>query len=150
MQQYRVERLLPDGSWKNLGSIMAGSGPVYNFTDKHPVKGINQYRLAMINLDASYQYSEIRKAIIANTANDIEIVRNPDVSLEVIVYGEASEVMVYDLSGHQLIDHPVKNSNNSPGSIKISFSQYPLIKGLYFVKAIFTNGEEKVLKFMKK
>jgi len=148
LKQYRIERLAQTGSWTALGNIMAaGSGNTYHFTDLHPVKGTNQYRLALLNQDGSYHFSEIRKVNIGTTSGDIEIISNPASSLSLVAYGDVQHITVFDASGQQLFDHPVKQ--NSTGSTTISLNQFTLYTGFYFVKALFGNGEVKTLKFVK-
>ena len=148
IKQYRVERLATNGSWATLGNIMAaGSGHTYHFNDLHPAKGTNQYRLALLNQDGSYHLSEIRKVSIAAATGDMEIISNPASLLNLVVYGDVQHITVFDASGQQLFDHPVKQ--NTSGTSTISLNQFTLYTGFYFVKALFGNGEVKTLKFVK-
>ena len=148
LKQYRIEHLATNGSWMALGNIAAaGSGHTYHFTDLHPEKGINQYRLALLNQDGSYHLSEIRKVNIAAATGDMEIISNPASSLNLVVYGDVKNITVFDAAGQQLFDHPVKQ--NTSGSTTVSLNQFTLYTGFYFVKALFGNGEVKTLKFVK-
>ena len=146
-RQYNIERLMPNGSWKEIGSIMQGQGPLYHYTDKQPVTGINQYRLVLVNTDGTRQFSEIRKVKITCNSNDMEITFNPGASLIVTLYGEARSLSMFNASGQCLFVQPVLPVNSNTGNVRISLDQFHPLPGLYIIKASFVNGEEKTLKF---
>jgi len=147
LKSYRVEHLASNGSWTALGSVNAfGDGHVYHFTDLHPLKGTNQYRLALLNTNGSYHLSEVRKVNIGS-ADDIQLISNPASSLKLMLYGEAKNVSVYDGAGKLIVDYAVKQNTNS-GTL-INLNNFALHTGFYFVKAVFKNGEVKTLKFLK-
>ena len=148
IKQYRIERLTSNGSWTSLGNIAAaGSGHTYHFTDLRPVKGVNQYRLALLNQDATFHLSAIRKVNVTAATGDIEIISNPAPSLNLVAYGDVKNITIFDEAGQQLFEHPVKQ--NTTGTTTISLNQFALYTGFYFVKALFGNGEVKTLKFIK-
>jgi hypothetical protein len=147
LKQYRIERLSPAGSWKSLGTATAkGSNQVYRFTDLQPNKGVNQYRLVMMGNNGSLQLSEIRKVNIAS-GNDAQIVNNPASKLNVMLYGDAKNVAVYEGSGKLVIDYPIARSANS--GMLVSLNKFIQYTGLYYVKVSFGNGETKTLKYLK-
>jgi hypothetical protein len=130
-----------------LGTIAAaGAGHVYQFTDLNPMKGVNQYRLALISNNGAYYLSEVRKVSIG-AADDIEITSNPAPALNMVVYGQAKDVAVFDAAGQRIFDYPIKNTSGSITTITLD--QFALHNGFYFVKALFANGEVKTLKFVK-
>ena len=149
VKQYTIQRLLADGSWLDLGKIMAGTASIHYFTDKHPATGVNEYRLKILNRDGGNLLSETRKVTIAANINDIEIINNPAPELSLLVNGALSEINIYDASGQKLVSQPVHNTNAS-GSSRIVMNGLSLNTGVYFVKALFANGEMKTVKFLKK
>jgi|GEM_PF-3562774 len=148
LQQYRIERLSESGSWMELGSIKPVAAGLYHFTDKHPLKGTNQYRLVMLNNDGSFTLSGIRVAVISSTANDISILNNPSSALNIMLYGDAVRLDVFDVSGQLISGKAVHNTNPAAG-MKMSFAATEMNAGFYFVKAAFANGETKTVKFVK-
>ena len=54
-----IERSLNGREFSPIGSVRAGQSN-YNFQDKTPVKGINYYRLKMMDKDGKYAYSTVR------------------------------------------------------------------------------------------
>ncbi len=149
LQQYRVERLSASGSWLGLGNINpAGPGILYHFTDLHPAKGVNEYRLMLMNTDGSFHLSETRKVTISGNSIGLEIINNPASTLNLLVYGEAYDIVVFDAAGQRLFDYPVQHSSSS-GSMMISLDQFILHTGFYFIKALFANGQVRTAKFVK-
>ncbi len=147
LKQYRIEHLTSNGNWVALGNIsVAGAGHVYHFADLHPAKGVNQYRLALLNLNGTSHLSEVRKVSIAAT-DDIEIINNPAPSLNLVIYGKAKDIAVFDGAGLRIFDYPVTNTSNPVTTIKLD--HFALHTGFYFVKALFASGEVKTLKFVK-
>ncbi len=149
LQQYRVEHLSANGSWIGLGNI-AATGPnlLYHFTDLQPLKGVNQYRLVLLNKDGSSRLSAIRKVTITGNVEAVEIVNNPASTLNLVVYGAAKEIIVFDAAGQSLYDRPVQHSNPS-GSTFITLNEFQLHTGFYFIKALFADGEVRTVKFVK-
>lgn len=146
LKEYKVERLSATGSWKTLGTVAAaGAGHTYHFADLNPIKGINQYRLRLIGNGANH-LSQIKKVSVA-AKDDIEIINNPASTLNLVIYGHAKDIAVFDASGQRIFDYPVSTASN--GTTTISLDHFALHTGFYIVKALFANGEVKTLRFMK-
>ena len=149
LQQYRVERLSANGSWTALGNIATtGSNFLYHFTDLQPLKDVNQYRIVLLNKDGSSRLSAIRKVVITANTEAVDIINNPASILNLVVYGAAKEIIVFDAAGQSLYDHPVQHTNPS-GSTLITLNEFQLHTGFYFVKTLFADGEVRTVKFMK-
>ena len=147
LASYRAEHLSANGTWTPLATIKAvGDGHVYHFTDLHPLKGTNQYRLALLGNNGSYHLSEIRKVNIG-AGDDIQLINNPASSLSLMLYGDAKNVSVYDGTGKLIVDYAVKQNSN--GGTLINLNNFALNTGFYFVTATFANGGVKTLKFVK-
>lgn len=58
---FEVERAGPDGQFRKIGSVKAKGNSQelleYDFTDRYPQLGDNTYRLKMIDMDGSHNYS---------------------------------------------------------------------------------------------
>ena len=108
---FAAERSRDARSWEGIGwvpaaGISGNSSYVlkYNFDDHNPLKGINYYRLKMIDLDGTYAYSPIVKCEIkelistyvypnpVTDQNDLRILGLPDGN-------EGTGMTIYDLKG---------------------------------------------------
>lgn len=147
IKTYRIEKLGSGNSWTTLGTTnAAGNGRIYHFPDMHPAKGLNQYRIAMLGNNGSYQLSEIRKVTIAS-GNDAQLLNNPASQLNLMLYGDAKNVAVYNGEGKLVVEQAIaQNSNN--GTL-LSLNRFIQYTGLYFVKVSFGNGEVKSLTYLK-
>lgn len=72
--RFEIERSVNAKRWDKIGQASAAgyntSDRLYQFIDETPVKGLNYYRLKMIDLDRTYTYS---KTISLNVASGAEV-----------------------------------------------------------------------------
>jgi hypothetical protein len=61
---FQVQRSADGLNWEDVGTVQAkGNSAVqldYSFRDLQPLAGVNYYRLALVNLDNSYTYTEVK------------------------------------------------------------------------------------------
>jgi hypothetical protein len=105
----------------------------YGFTDLNPVRGINYYRLKMIDLDNSNKYSAIRSVRNEGLA-DVSVYPNP-VKNELMVNIDAdkagtSNLLVTDFSGKLLFTYSVKLVK---GNNKVPINTSTLTGGTYLL-----------------
>jgi hypothetical protein len=60
VREYIVERSNDNRNWSAIGSVKASQKSTYGFNDNSPVSGVNYYRLAVKDVNASVAYSDIR------------------------------------------------------------------------------------------
>ncbi|MEP6673706.1 MAG: chondroitinase-B domain-containing protein [Ferruginibacter sp.] len=120
-----------------LASIAAkgiSTAAVYSYLHNNPSRGVNYYRLKMIDLDGTYQYSSIKKIIQAGNVS-VSVYPNPVVSLftvdaENIV--SKKTILVIDASGRT-----VSRIETSAGQISIDAKKFTA--GLYLLQVIAEN-----------
>lgn len=139
-QEVNVDRFEIEKSWNGMeystiGKINAGSSK-YNFTDNKPFKGINYYRLKMVDKDGKMEYSPVRT--INNSDNfyvsvyplpakdrlNIQIQSNKT---------EKAEITVTDISGKTLITKSVSLAEGLNNSV---INVQSLTNGVYFLKIV--------------
>ncbi len=140
---YVVERSIDGISFEKLGEVKGrGNAQTYEFLDAIPHSGINYYRLKLIDIDGSSEYSKI-VSVGQNVSGKVKIYPNPahDVlNIDVSDYQKAS-VRVVDILGRDII---VKADFSDKTQIDLS----SLANGIYFIE-VNTNGQimrEKVVK----
>jgi len=150
--KYVIERSSDARNFTPIGEVIAAgnstSAKDYRFVDAAPVKGINYYRIRMIDNDNAYKLSVIRNVKNLGVA-DMAINPNPvlqqmNVNLEAEV-AEKATLLITDLSGRKMYSglvNVIAGSNN----FEIPVSQ--LAKGSYIV-TIQLNGQSLVKKINK-
>lgn len=139
-------------SWKNLGfvdvkSVNGNSSSThnYNFADKAPLKGVNYYRLKMVDLDGTFAFSSVKVISIENGSLSISTYPNP-VQDELIIGGlsGAETIKVLDISGRIIVE-----SNNTMNQSKKTLDIRSLTNGMYVISIQAPDGSlvsHKVIK----
>ena len=130
--KYNVERSTDGKTFSEIGSVKAMEESKYNFTDYHPEKGTNYYRLQMLNLDGSYGYSPIRMLQFGNDKTALNIFPNP-VKDEIITIHTTDKTLdgkngfVTDASGKSILSFKITGENTF-----INTNNW--IPGTYFIR----------------
>jgi len=78
---FDIERMNTSGEFNKIGELAAtgnSSTPLnYVFTDKSPQTGVNFYRIKQIDLDGTFEYSNVVSGSIADTQDELVIWPNP-------------------------------------------------------------------------
>lgn len=110
-RHFDVERSTDGQIWKTLGAVAAAgessTAANYTFPDPAPARGINFYRLKMIDLDATFSYSGI-------------------VSLEFDAAEEAAEIAAYPNPATQQLK--IRNSERVKTLSLVSLSGKPVVE----------------------
>lgn len=127
-----------------IGEVKAGGNSSvarnYRFDDPNPVKGINYYRLRIVNIDNSGQYSDIITVrntgtitftIFPNPVRNILLV-NMDVEKS-----ETADVSITDINGRKVYSRPVTVTQ---GNNNFSVDVNNFSKGTYYIKVQLSNG----------
>lgn len=135
--RFIVERSADGRNFSELGFVQAAGNSTiqrnYNYTDESPLKGINYYRLKMVDQNNSFRYSEIRN--IRNLGvSDMQITPNPVVDnlkmqVDAVVAGTAV-LYITDLSGKNIYQERL---NLVSGLNNLNIPMTRLAKGTYFV-----------------
>jgi len=138
-QGFQIERSLDGRRWNNIGFVDAKSvngnsnmAVEYNFVDSETFGGENLYRLKQIDIDGSYQYSNIRQ-VKFDLSGQLVVYPNPAIA-DVTVEGVKGidEIVLLDLSGR--VVKTLKGVEN-----KNTVSLNGLSSGMYFMQIIGQN-----------
>ncbi len=111
--KFIIERSVDGRSFNNIGEVfVTGNNSInnnYQFVDAFPAKGINYYRLRMIDLN-SFKYSEV-KSVKNNRVAEMFINPNPVYqSMKIEFEAEANEqgeLSITDLSGRRMVSQQI-------------------------------------------
>jgi Secretion system C-terminal sorting domain len=116
-KEYVVERNSGSG-FVAVGTVPAvnnGTSSSYSFVDNNTSKTISQYRLKLVDKDASSKLSETRAVKGIAAVSDFTVYPNPSVGFAKITISDLSEatnVEVIDNAGRVVRSIELKNSNN--------------------------------------
>ncbi|HNP52994.1 MAG TPA: choice-of-anchor J domain-containing protein [Ferruginibacter sp.] len=150
--RFIVERSRDGRSFTEIGVVGAAgnsnSERNYRFVDQTPAKGINYYRLRMVDIDAAYKFSEVRN--VRNLGvSDISFAPNPvQTSLKLTIESEKAErvnVRISDISG-KVVYRNALNVINGTNVLPVNAVEFA--PGTYIVEVITSDGN-LVSKFIK-
>lgn len=136
--KFEIERSVDSKKFEKIGEVI-GKGnnqeiSNYSFDDINPVLGVNYYRLKMIDLDGTSDYSKIVSANYENEDNQLVILENPfrnnQFSFNMVNLEEKS-IKLYDIKGNKL---GIELSKVSDNKYKV-VSKGNLQKGVYVFEA---------------
>lgn len=135
-------------NWKSIGTVKAvgnsSTKQQYNFTDNAPVKGVNYYRLKMVDIDAKFGYS-LTRTVSFSTGSSITIQPNPTTDRVYITSADISSiqsVLVYSSEGKLM-----QTVNNFAVGNSIDMQSYA--PGIYLLKIIYKDEHTEIKKIVK-
>jgi predicted outer membrane repeat protein len=132
--KFEIEKSLGDNSWFFIGLKLANglSGENnYAFDDKSYFKGINYYRLKMIDKDGNFKYSEI-KSVNVSERQIFDIAPNPASSFTNISFFKPISnaiIKVYDVNGKLVLESNISSSSTTSYKLKTD----TLLSGVYII-----------------
>ena len=114
---FEIQRAVGSEDFVSIGSVKGAGEDVfdiqeYQFTDEKPLYGINYYRLKSIDLDGSFEYSDIQAVQVE--ANWVEIYPNPITEdyLRVDVANPSNQlIQLVDVSGRSVLNSQITAHN---------------------------------------
>ncbi|WAC12761.1 T9SS type A sorting domain-containing protein [Dyadobacter pollutisoli] len=143
---FEIQQSADTRKWNSLGTVKAATESRaqedYSFQDAALRKGIQYYRLKMVDVDGSFAYSAIRN-IDLGSAELISAYPNPVVDkLRIGANVELVSLKVTDLSGRSLLEL----SRPKPGQ---EFSLKNYAAGTYLVQIKTADGKSQIVKIVK-
>ncbi|HET6256419.1 MAG TPA: T9SS type A sorting domain-containing protein [Puia sp.] len=140
---FTIERSADGANWEEIGTVQAKGNSAmqidYTFTDEQPLTGANYYRLAEVNLDGSYMYSEVKVMQLAMDAK-ISFFPNPahdyvNVSLGGTT-GSQVTILLSSVSGRVMQE---KTATTGNGAV-VTFPIRDVAAGMYFLTIVNADG----------
>ena len=144
---FDVEYSVNGRVFESIGTVNAAinsrSINTYSFIHNQPIKGINFYRLKMVDEDGAYKYSQVVKIII-NQRAQLEIFPNPTTggfTIGGLAANRISNIQLLDITGKVINERKVIAS-----SFYYRISEYQ--SGIYFIR-VFSGNNIQQLKIIK-
>ncbi len=152
---FNVQKSLNGFDFYSIGDVTAAGNSTteinYLFYDDDPVPGINYYRLKMVDLDETFEYSNTI-AIRVDADGIPTFVVYPNPASEYLSFSiaslmdETATVEIYDVPGRSVFSQPFE-LHEGQNSFTIDISK--LARATYFIYFFNGAGEKQVLKFVK-
>lgn len=147
---FAIERSEDGGGFNEQGQVPASGNSTeqknYVFIDPQPPRGMNFYRLRMVDLDGSFTYSKVVIVKMDTLQNTLLVFPNPaatELTIQLFARG-ALQLKIADVNGRILKEEVVQLSGNASKNLDIS----SLPKGVYIL--ILQNSNEiQYRKFIK-
>ncbi len=145
VKEYVVERSNDNRNWSAIGSVKAIQNSTYGFSDNSPVSGVNYYRLAVKDVNASVAYSDIRTvnfsgkgnmALYPNPANNTLYVSGTnDKNVVISIYNEVGQIVTaVSSNGETIRTGGIDVSQLLPGAYSIQVKGESGLTTMRFVK----------------
>lgn len=126
---FDIEKSTDGVFWAKIGE-QKGAGTSYenndySFVDKHPIQGVNLYRLKQVDIDGNYEYSPIQSSYWDTPEFDVQIYPNPTNDKIHIAGVVNADMKIVSLStGKVVINKKVTD--------EVSLSELP--SGIYYIE----------------
>lgn len=140
---YIVEYSTDGTQWQTLSQVAARNQPgIQQYAvNTGRVSGTRFYRLRIVNMDQSYQYSETR-LLTGEFRPRVSI--NGGIVLLTGVAPDATAVRIYNSSGAQVA------IRNLAGETSFPVGTEKLAAGVYYLRVLYRSGQEEVIRFINR
>lgn len=151
---FEIEKSIDGINYRKIGFV-AGAGNSfttrnYTFTDAQRAAEFNYYRLRLVDIDNTFEYSNVVLVKNAYGKQDVYLAGNPFTNKINIQFAKTPNgklsVSIYDMKGSKIYE--AGYTNYIQGSLQINTSQMMLTRGIYSVK-VETGGKVYNLKAIK-
>lgn len=147
LDYYAIERSADGHSFETIGSIESEepnstTAKNYTFTDKKPLRGVNYYRLKIVDTDKSIEYSRSVILYVDNIESPLSIYPNPSVDF-IEIKGLTDNAIVHFMNA---LGRSIRKEKVAPNA-KIDVRAFP--NGTYFIEIIKSDKTSTVQRFIK-
>jgi len=143
---FTIQRSADGAKWEDIATVAAkGNSAVqvsYSYTDEEPLTGSNYYRLALVNLDETYTYSEV-KVMQTEASAKLSFFPNPARDYVNVNIGGSTgaqvTVLLTSLGGRLMQEKTVVAGN---GAV-VSFPVQNVAAGMYILTVVNANGTKE-------
>jgi photosystem II stability/assembly factor-like uncharacterized protein len=151
---FEIEKSLDGINYRKIGFVEGAGNSFttrgYTFTDPQRAVEFNYYRLKLVDIDNTFEYSDVVLVKNAYGKQDVYLAGNPftnniNIQFAKTPNGKVS-VTIYDMKGSKIYEEGYNNYTQT--SLQINTMQMILARGMYSVK-VETGGKMYRLKAMK-
>jgi hypothetical protein len=149
---FSIERSQDGSAWTSIGTVKAAGTSAttidYDFTDENPAPGANYYRLAMVDRDGRYAYSEVKIVRGPSLVNKITVYPNPSSNYVNVSLGQGADtevtIRLINTSGQVMME----KKTSSAGGTTVTFPVQQYTAGLYILTVSGADGSHENSKLL--
>jgi hypothetical protein len=150
---FEVQRSVDGSNYSALGKINAHNNPAsvydYSFEDNQPAKGVNYYRIAILDLDGRIQYSPTLKLVTGSGKLLLnKIINQPNQLILDLQSSETQSVELQIISNNGASVYKLSKRVNA-GNTNLAVATTHLSKGIYYLRLFSNKQEPVVVSFLK-
>jgi hypothetical protein len=147
LDYYAIERSVDGHFFETIGTIQSEEpnstiAKDYTFADKKPSRGINYYRLKVMDRDRSFEYSKSVIIYVDNIESTLSIYPNPSVDF-IEIKGLTDNVVLHFMDA---LGRPIRKENVAPNT-KVDVRAFP--NGTYFIEIVKSDKTSTIQRFIK-
>jgi hypothetical protein len=153
--KFEIQRSIDGVNFEKIGTVKAtgssNEAVQYHFDDLNPITGLNYYRIRLINLDGTEDFTNIIALELLKKEQNFSFFPNPAEDLLNYQFEtnlvEDVNIEIIDVLGRTLISKTFKTST---GNNILPIQLGDLLPGAYTIKVMHSNGVSNSTKFIKK
>jgi hypothetical protein len=148
---FEVERSSDGITFEMLGIVAANGNTVTNqsyvLLDEKPLQGIGYYRLKMVDLDDTFEYSNIVSVSFNKKNNEIQLSISPNPATDVVHFAISKDeinnaiIEIHSITGQLIFQKMVNKNDTNP---RFDWNTEGAVQGIYI--ATLTSGNERTMK----
>ena len=148
---FEVERSSDGITFEMIGIVAANGNTVtnqsYALLDEKPLQGIGYYRLKMVDLDDTFEYSNVVSVSFNNNNKEIQLSISPNPATDVVHFTISKDeinnaiIEIHSFTGQLIFQKRVNKNDTNP---RFDWNTEGTIKGFYI--ATLTSGSERTMK----
>lgn len=144
LNHFEIEHSSQSNNWETIGKIaFSPTESRYGLLDPNPKSGIHFYRLKMMDIDGSFEYSKVVSVQI-NDHNHLSISPNPmKDELSILADWETGPATIFIFSANGRVKKTMKDIVVENGkTVELNLADLP--SGFYFLKIIDNKGQQLI------
>jgi hypothetical protein len=148
---FEVERSANGKEFETIGSVKAGGNSnqtlKYVFTDRNAANKVNYYRLRMVDMDGTFEYSSI-VTVTNNKVTEMSAVAYPNpfsenLNVKVSTAVSKAEVIIRSVDGKEVFRQSI---NEASPATNLTLNNLPKLKSGFYFLSLIVDGKATVLK----
>jgi len=145
---FEVERSSDGITFEMIGIVAANGNTVTNqsyvLLDEKPLQGIGYYRLKMVDLDDTFEYSNVVSVSFNKKNNEIQLSISPNPATDVVHFAISKDeinnaiIEIHSITGQLIFQKMVNKNDTNP---RFDWNTEGAVKGIYI--ATLTSGNER-------
>lgn len=106
-EHFVIQKSFDSKTFEDIGVIEPNDSKIYHYVDSSPKDGISYFRLKMIDIDGSFEFSKILSSVFSKE-KVTNVYPNPSIDNQIVIHEEANNIILNDIKGSSLAFKAIK------------------------------------------